>query len=334
MLLDSSIILAPIAGPGTPELTAAVCNAGGFGFLASAYGSAGQIHADVAKVRSLTKKPFGINLFVQPEFVPIEDAVLQRAHDRLRPYLRELGIESDTIARAKNMYAEQIEAVLEEKPALFSFIFGIPSVDILTRLRKAGIATMGTATTVEEARAIEAAGVDMICAQGAEAGGHRGVFLSDARRNLVGTMSLVPLIVDAVKIPVIAAGGIADARGVKAVLDLGAAAASIGTAFLRAKEAGTGAPYRAALASASSSDTVLTRAFSGGYARGIANRFTREMEKEENVAPFPHQNPLTTEMRKASAAQGSHDFLSLWAGQSFPLARDASAAEIVASLFP
>lgn len=174
----------------------------------------------------------------------------------------------------------------------------------------------------------------MICAQGAEAGGHRGVFLADAKTNLVGTLSLVPLVVDAVNVPVVAAGGIADARGVKAALDLGAAAALVGTAFLRAKEAGTSAPYRAALATSSSSDTVLTRAFSGGYARGIANRFTREMENEVNIAPFPRQNPLTVELRKTSAAVGSSEFLSLWAGHSFPLVKEATAAEVVASLTP
>lgn len=153
----SPVILAPIAGPGTPELTAAVCNAGGFGFLASAYAAPDQIRADVAKIRSLTRGPFGINLFVQPELVPVDDAVLQRAHDRLRPYLREFGIDTEVIPRAKTMYAQQIEAVLEAKPALFSFIFGIPSAEILARFRAAKIPTMGTATTVEEAVAIERA---------------------------------------------------------------------------------------------------------------------------------------------------------------------------------
>jgi nitronate monooxygenase len=331
-MFGTPIILAPIAGPGTPELTAAVCDAGGFGFLASPYSAPEKIHADVARIRSLTKKPFGINLFVQPELPPADDAMLERAHERLRPYLRELGIDTSEIARPTNVYAAQIEAVIEEKPAVFSFTFGIPSVDILARFRKAGIATMGTATTVEEARALEEAGVDCICAQGAEAGGHRGTFIGDAREGAVGTMSLVPLVVDVVKIPVIAAGGIADARSVRAVLALGAVAASIGTAFLRAHEAGTSAPYRERLANASSSDTVLTKAFSGRYARGIANRFTREMEHESNIAPTPYQNALTTELRKVSAQQGNREFLSLWAGQSFPMAREASAAEIIAQL--
>ena len=328
----SPVILAPIAGPGTPELTAAVCNAGGFGFLASAYSSADKIRSDVARVRELTNKPFGINLFVQPSFPEVDDGVLQRAHDRLRRYLDQFGIDAKTIPKPKNEYAAQIDAVLEAKPALFSFIFGIPDTAILARFKAAGIATMGTATTVEEARAIDAIGVDYICAQGFEAGGHRGTFLHDTREGLIGTMALVPLIVDAVKVPVVAAGGISDSRGVKAALALGAVAASVGTAFLRAKEAGTSAPYRARLASASSKNTALTKAFSGRYARGIVNRFMREMENETQIAPTPYQNAMTTELRKVSAQQGNSEFLSLWAGQAFPLAREASAAEITKSL--
>src|SRR5207249_4470536 len=210
------------------------------------------------------------------------------------------------------------------KVPVFSFTFGIPSRAVLDACRRAGMLTMGTATCVAEARALEAAGVDMVCAQGAEAGGHRGVFDRNVEPPLIGTMALVPQIVDAVRVPVIAAGGIMDGRGFAAALALGASAVSMGTAFLRCPEAGTSAPYRAALREARDDATVITRAFSGRAARGLANRFTREMAAAP-LAPYQVQNSLTREIRTASARRGDAALLSLWAGQAAALAREVPA---------
>ncbi len=210
---------------------------------------------------------------------------------------------------------EVFPILLEERVPIFSFTFGIPPREMLDACRKASIATMGTATTVAEARALEDAGVDYVCAQGAEAGGHRGTFDRDAEPGLVGTMALVPQIVDAVRIPGIAAGGIMDGRGIAAALALGASAAAMGTAFLRCPEAGTSAPFRAALREARDDSTVITRAFSGRAARGLQNRFTREMATAP-LAPFAVQNSL--------------GLLSLFAGQAAPLAREQPARELMA----
>jgi nitronate monooxygenase len=221
--------------------------------------------------------------------------------------------------------------VLEERVPVFSFTFGIPPREMLEACRKAGILTMGTATTVAEARALEQAGVDFVCAQGAEAGGHRGTFDRDADPPLIGTMALVPQIAGAVGVPVIAAGGIMDGRGVAAALALGASAVSMGTAFLLCPEAGTSAPYRAALREARDDSTVITRAFSGRSARGLSNRFTREMAGAA-LAPFPVQNALTREIRAAAGKAGDSSLLSLWAGQGAPLSREVPARELAARI--
>jgi nitronate monooxygenase len=331
--LRSPIVLAPIAGPGTPELTAAVADAGAFAFLASPYSAPDAIRRDVERIRELTDKPFGINLFVESELQQIEDDVLHQADARLDTYRDELGIaHHERPARPPAHYREQIEAVLEARPQAFSFTFGIPDAGTIAALKEAGIYTIGTATSVEEARALEEAGIDAVCAQGAEAGGHRGSFLNDGANVLIGTLALVPQVVDAVTIPVIAAGGIGDGRGVAAVLALGATAAQLGTAFLLAPEAGTSPAYRAALIRASARDTVITKAFSGKAARGIANRVTQELSDESLRAPYPYQNALTRDIRNAAAKQDRAEYLSLWAGQASALAREERAAQIVRRL--
>jgi nitronate monooxygenase len=285
---------------------------------------------DAAHIRSLTNRPFAINLFVEPKPEPIDTGALRAAHERLRPYYDELGLALPAQPPLPpDHFAGQIEALLQIKPTAFSFTFGIPQPDILNAVRSAGIYTIGTATTVEEAAALEAAGVDAVCAQGAEAGGHRGTFLGDPRQALIGTLALVPQVVDAVNVPVIAAGGITDGRGLAAVLALGAVAAQCGTAFLRAHEAGTSAPYRAALENARDDETLLTTAFSGRLARGIRNRFSIEMDDPQKRAPYPYQNALTRDLRTKAAQAGNAEFLSLWAGQAFSLARAGAAAQIV-----
>jgi nitronate monooxygenase len=225
-----------------------------------------------------------------------------------------------------------MQAVLDARPAAFSFTFGIPRDPWLQRFRDAGVATVGTATSVEEARVLEAAGVDAVCAQGAEAGAHRGTFLGEAASSLIGTIALVPLVVDAVALPVVASGGIGDGRGVAAALMLGASATQLGTAFLLAQESATSQAYRDALRAHSARDTTITTAFSGRSARGIRNRFVEELPEGSLRAPYPFQNAMTRDIRNAAAAAGRPEFLSLWAGQAFALARALPAAEIVRAL--
>lgn len=325
---NSPLILAPMGGVGTPQLAAAVAQEGGFPFLPCAYSTPEQIRNAVDALRELTNRPFGLNLFIEEALPPLDDSSLHAAHERLRVYREELGIPHPSLpARPPEHYEAQMETVLALRPAAFSFTFGIPRDPWLRRFREAGIATVGTATSVEEARALADAGVDAVCAQGAEAGAHRGTFLGDASASLIGTMALVPAIVDAVNLPVIASGGIADGRGIAAALVLGAAAAQVGTAFLLAPEAATSRAWREALKAHSARDTVVTPAFSGRSARGIRNRFVDDFASEP-PAPYPFQNAMTRDIRNAAAAAGKAAYLSLWAGQAFPLARALPAADL------
>ena len=330
---DVPIVLAPLGGVATVELVVAVCEAGGLGILAAAYLTPEQIVSQAAAVRKTTRRPFGINLFVEEPPFRADPAVIAHAHERLARFRDELGIPLPPEPAAPvDHYARQIDAVLEARPDLFTFTFGIPDAATLRRFRDASIFTMGTATTVAEALALKAAGVDGIVAQGAEAGAHRGTFLAPASESLVGTLALVPQVVDATHLPVFAAGGIGDGRGVAAVLALGAAAAAVGTTFVLATEASTAAPWRAVLLSDRARDTVLTRNFSGRTARGVPNRITRELRDPDDIAPYPFQNAMTRDIRNAAAAAGNPEYLSLWAGQAAPLAREEPARAIVERL--
>ena len=327
------IVLAPMAGSSTVELVVAVCEAGGLGILPCAYATPEQVVAHVAAVRAGTKRPFGVNLFVERQPYEPDAARIAASHERLHAYRQELGIPHPSVpAVPPEHYAAQIDAVIEARPALFTFTFGIPEAATLARFRAARIPVMGTATTVAEARALKDAGVDGIVAQGAEAGAHRGTFLAPVAESLVGTLALVPQVVDAAGLPVFAAGGIGDGRGIAAVLALGATAAAVGTSFLLAREAGISQAHRAALRSERAAQTILTRVFSGRPARGIPNRATRELRDPEDVAPYPFQNAMTRDIRNAAAAQANPEFLALWAGQAAPLAREAAARDIVARL--
>jgi nitronate monooxygenase len=331
--LDLPIVLAPMGGSATVELVAAVGNAGGFGILPCAYLTAEQIAAQTAALGEKTSRPFGVNVFVEHPPYEADAAVLAHAHERLRPYREELGIpHPERPAVPPDRYQAQIEAILRARPAVFTFTFGIPDAQTLRRFRDAGIFTIGTATTVDEALALKAAGVDGVFAQGSEAGAHRGTFLAPVEASLVGTLALVPQVVDATGLPVIAAGGIGDGRGVAAALALGAEAAALGTSFLLADESGVAPAYRAMLASESARGTVLTRAFSGRTARGIANRIVTDLADPNDIAPYPFQNAMTRDIRTAAAEQGRAEFLSLWAGQAARLAKAKPAAEIVVDL--
>lgn len=333
--ISHPIIQAPMAGGGdTPDLVAAVCNAGGLGSIGAAYLQPAQIAETAAAVRSRTGSPFAINLFTPPDRSnPSFDPAPMLA--KLAPYHDELGIPLPPVPDSPPRPAldGQIAACLDCGAAILSFTFGILPPQAIVQARARGILTIGTATTVAEAVALQSAGVDAVVAQGSEAGGHRGTFLGDFESSLIGTMALVPQIVDAVGVPVIASGGIMDGRGIAAALALGASAAQMGTAFLACSESGAPAAYKDAIHNAAASDTAITRAFSGRYARGIRNRVMSELDAEPAaILPFPYQNAMTRPMRTAGAQRGKAEYLSLWAGQGAALARDLPAASLMERL--
>jgi nitronate monooxygenase len=329
--LSIPIIQAPMVGASDGALAAAVCRAGGMGFLAGGALTPVDIGPAVEALRAEAgEAPFGVNLLMAPKASPDPEAV-DAALERLKPWYAALGAE---LPARPNQYAPdfsaQLEALIEAAPPVASFAFDVLARDQVQALQQAGTHVVGTATTVAEARAWAAAGADGICAQGAEAGGHRGHFLRDVDDSLVGTIALVATIRAAVDLPVIAAGGIMDGRGVAAALALGAAAAQMGTAFLLSDEAVTSAPWRGAIEAAPDDPTRLTRAFTGRHARGVENRFMREMRAvERDVPAYPVQNRLTQPLRAAAAQAGEPDMISLWAGQGARLAGRGPAEAMV-----
>jgi nitronate monooxygenase len=332
--IEHAIILAPMAGGiSTPALVAAVSNAGGLGSMGAGYMTPEQIAESITQIRALTTRPFAVNLFAGgPDGTGARD--LSGILELMAPHHARLGLPPPTAPDASlPAFEKQVEVVLEAKVPVFSFTFGIPSADIVAKLKARGIKLMGTATTVAEARALHGAGVDAIVAQGSEAGAHRGTFLASCEDSLIGTMALVPQIADATPLPVIASGGIMDGRGIVAAAALGASGVQMGTAFLACPESGASEAYRTALRAARDDGTLLTRAFSGRMARGIANSFAVDMkEYAHKLLPYPAQNNLTRPMRTAAAKHGDADHLSLWAGQAAPLARVMPAADLVALL--
>ncbi|HEY6468107.1 MAG TPA: nitronate monooxygenase [Candidatus Acidoferrales bacterium] len=332
--IDFPIIQAPMAGGlSTPELAAAVCNAGALGSLGAGYLTPDQIRYEFGRFRALTDKPVAINLFAGGyETGRVVDArpmleILARIHE-------ELGLPAPALpAVAPNAFPKQLETVLALRPEIFSFTFGVPATDEMKRLKERGIFTMGTATTVDEARALEAAGTDAIVAQGSEAGAHRGTFLRGFEESMVPIRELVPAIRKATSLPVIASGGLMDGRDIAEMISLGACAAQLGTAFLTCPEAGTPEAYRQAILSARSDTTVITRAFSGRAARGLRNAFIEKLHgKEGYILPFSLQNSLTRPMRTAAAKKGDAGYLSLWAGQGVTRARVLPAAGLIRQL--
>lgn len=326
------IVQGPMTGSDTPALAAAVSGAGGLGMLGAGMLSPAAIAEAAAEVRRRTDQPFGINLFVQDTPTPDTDAVAQ-ALAHLAPLYAELGLQPQRPTQWCEDFAAQFEALVALRPAVASFTFGILDAAQVARLHAAGCLVVGTATTVAEARAWARVGADAVCASGTEAGGHRGTFLGDFTASQVGTLALVPQCVDAVDIPVIAAGGIMDGRGIAAAQALGAQAVQMGTAFLACPESGIGPAYRQALAQAQDTDTRLTRVFSGRPARGIVNAMMEALAAEEDRVPaYPVQNALTGALRRAAAAQGRASHLSLWAGQGVAAVRPLPAAQLVALL--
>lgn len=332
--IELPLIQAPMAGgPTTPELVAAVSNAGGLGSLGAAYLAPDVLRETIQAVRRLTDRPFGVNLFL-PEAPVVTSEQIARAEELLAPYRAELGLPPPSrVTPAAEPFDAQLAVVLAERVPVVSFTFGVPAPEYIHALREAGLRVVGTATTVAEGRLLENAGVDAIVGQGSEAGGHRGTFESDdahTQRALIGVVALIPQLVDAVRVPVIAAGGIMDGRGMVAALALGAAGVQMGTAFLASPESGAHPEHKAALRGGTDESTVITRAFSGRPARGLANRFAEEMQPHAaDLAPFPVQNALTRDIRQAAARQNRPEYLSMWAGQAAPLATTLPAAEVV-----
>ena len=323
------IVQGPMGGgASTPELVAAVSNAGGLGSLGCYHLEPPAILDAAADIRSRTAGPFALNLWIPRAREDGESPEPSRVLARLQTYRDELGLPPllEPPAPTVQDFERQFEAVLEARPAVFSFIFGLLPEPMAAAARRRGIAMIGVATTAEEAEALEAGGADLVCASGFEAGGHRGSFLRPAEQSLTGTLSLVPQVASAVRVPVLAAGGIADGRGV--------AAAQIGTAFLMCRESGASDLHRRALADRSRARrTVLSRAYTGRLARLLANRFTAEMaQPPSELLPYPLQNEVTREIRSAAARAGREDLLAFYGGQSAPLASLRSAADLVAAL--
>jgi nitronate monooxygenase len=332
--LQIPIIQAPMLGATTADIAIAVSQAGGLGTLAAAGSPPDKLERDIAAIRGTTDRPFAVNIFILDEVAPDKD-IVEAALDRLKPWRELHGLPTQTIPNTwAESFKHQFAALLNSAPPAASFTFGCLSAEEAQALQARGTYVIGTATTVAEAKAWAAIGADAICAQGFEAGGHRGTFLSGAWESSIGTFALVRTIIKAVDLPVIAAGGIMDGEGIAAALILGASAVQLGTAYLLCDEAVTNAAWRQAIIAAPDDPTRLTRVFSGRYARGIENEFMRALEPVASEIPaYPIQNALTQDLRAAAARAGSPDVLSLWAGQAVKLARAAKAADLTRMLW-
>lgn len=326
------IIQAPMGGFTTPQLAAAVCNAGALGSLAVTPLPAAAAREQVAATRQATNRPFNVNFFVHAK--PSRDAGTEaRARQRVARYFDEFGL--GPVPEVAEPFLpfddEGLQLVLEMRPRIVSFHFGLPEPDATKKIKSSGAVVLSSATTVTEARALEAAGADAIIAQGWEAGGHRGTFTSGSGAGAIGTLALVPQVVDAVRVPVIAAGGIADGRGIAAAFALGASGVQIGTAFLRCPEASVLPLYRDLLKGATDESTELTRAFSGRPARALRNRLAAELS-DADALPFPLQASLTAPIWRLGGEEARRASMPVWAGQAAALARDMPAGALVEKL--
>ena len=328
--IDLPIIQAPMAGVQNEMLAIAVCVAGGLGSIPAAMIDAATLRAQIRRLREATARPFNVNFFCHEAPRPDADRDT-RWHARFRPYYEELGVPFESPAGAtRGTFNEEMAGVIDElRPPVVSFHFGLPAHPLVQRVRAAGTKILSSATTVEEAKWLAEHGVDAIIAQGVEAGGHRGMFLTNDITTQIGTLALVPQIVDAVGLPVIAAGGITDPRSAAAAIRLGAAAVQAGTAYLLSPEATTSAVHRAAVASDRARHTALTNVMTGRPARGIVNRVMRELGPMNDGAPaFPLASSSIGPLRTAAEARGSGDFSPLWCGQAAPQSSARPAAEI------
>jgi nitronate monooxygenase len=329
------LLQAPMAGAQGSEMAIAVSEAGGLGALPAAMLSLESLRAELGAMKSQTARPYNLNFFCHP--TPAPDAA-REAHWRqtLAPYFAELDLDPAATlpAPARAPFSAEAAALVEEfKPPVVSFHFGLPDAALLARVRACGATVLACATTLEEGRWLQDRGVDAVIAQGLEAGGHRGMFLSDEISTQLGTVALVPQLVRALRVPVIAAGGIADAQGVAAALALGAAGVQVGTAYLLCPEARITPLHRAALQSEAAQHTALTRLFSGRPARGIVNRLMRELGPMNPAAPaFPLAGAALAPLRAQAESRGCSDFSPLWSGQNASACRTTKAAEVTRAL--
>lgn len=333
--IELPIIQAPMAGAQGSALAIAVSNAGGLGSLPCAMLTPDAIRSELATIKAQTDKPFNVNFFCHKP--PTPDATREATwRTALSPYYQEYGIDSATIptgAGRTPFSAEAADLLAEFKPSVVSFHFGLPEPALVARVKALGAKILASATTVAEARWLETEGVDAIIAQGTEAGGHRGIFLAEDLTTQVGTFALVPQIVQAVQVPVIAAGGIADAQGVRAAMTLGAAGVQVGTAYLLCPEATTSAVHRAALKSEAADHTALTNLFTGRPARGIINRIMRELGPISSAPPaFPLATAAIAPLRAQAESRGLGDFSPLWAGQNVRGCKEIPAAHLTREL--
>lgn len=326
------IIQAGMAGGiTTPALVAAVSNHGALGNLGAGYMKPEQMRESIQEIKQLTDQPFGVNVFV-PEMPEVSEEEVHKANKLLQPFQEELNIreEMNMEQPTDTLFEEQLKVIIEESVPVCSFTFGLPEKEVIHRLQKENIVVIGTATTVEEAIANEKIGMDMVVVQGSEAGGHRGTFMGAFDEAMIGTMSLVPQTVDHVNIPVIAAGGIMDGRGVLAAMVLGAQAAQMGTAFVTSVESGAKRQHKEAIVNSIEDQPVITAAFSGKPARGIRNEFITKMARyEEELPKYPVQNTLTQSIRKEAAKQNRPEWMSLWCGQNPRASKQQSAGEVI-----
>jgi nitronate monooxygenase len=327
--LDVPIVQAPLAGGvSTPQLAAAVAQAGGLGFLAAGYKSAAGVREDIRELRSLTARPFGVNIFAPPSSKPGADAVAAYAA-RLQPEADRHGVTLGEARHDDDDFAAKLELVIAERVAVVSFTFGCPSHEIVEQLHAGGSDAWVTVTCPEEAAQAEGAGADALVVQGFEAGGHRGYFVDRRDSEELGLLVALRLIANRVRLPLIAAGGIADGASVAAALCAGAQAAQIGSALMLTPEAGTSAAHRVALREGRR--TALTRAFSGRQARALVNRFS-EQHSASAPSAYPDVHHLTTPIRAAARGAGDPEAINLWAGQAHVLAEEDAAAEVVRRL--
>ncbi|KQB93228.1 2-nitropropane dioxygenase [Geobacillus sp. PA-3] len=330
--LPVPIIQAPMAGGvSTPELAAAVSNAGGLGFLAGGYQTAEMMRTEIHKLRTLTDRPFGVNVFVPGE-TTVDEETLSRYRAVLATEAERLGA---TVGEPKwddDDWEAKLDVLLKERVPVVSFTFGCPETAVITALQKAGAFVIVTVTSVEEAQIAAEAGANALCVQGAEAGGHRASFRNDPEKDEV--LTLFPLLADvhaSVRLPLVAAGGIMDGDGIAAALQAGASAVQLGTAFLRCPESGAHPLHKQALVDPRFTETAVTRAFTGRPARGLANRF---MAEYSDLAPaaYPQVHHMTKPMRAAAAKVGDRERMALWAGEGYRMARELPAGELVREL--
>ncbi|AMQ01549.1 2-nitropropane dioxygenase [Pedobacter cryoconitis] len=331
------ILSGPMGGGfSTPELLAAVSNAGGLGSFGAYTLDPDQILAAAQLIKTKTDKPYNINLWVSDVDASLIDysaTQIEEVKQLFKPYFDELSIPlPDLDVNIPSRFLHQIEAIFEIKPAVFSFIFGIPPKEILDECRRMGIKTVGAATTIDEALVLEAAKVDAIVAAGFEAGGHRPSFLCPAQDSLTGTFTLIQQLKASVKTPVIAAGGIADAKGIAAALTLGADAVQLGTVFLATDESNATPVHKAKLFSEESNYTVLSKSLTGRMGRLIRNRISDEIKQETEVLPFPLQSRLIGQLKIAALAQGKTELVNFWSGQNTVTLKHTKASDLMQAL--